>query len=463
MKELFFSDSREFLSNITIEMIEEVYGDLDTSKIGKEQKLSDIVVEFFGDFLIRVKCDSHDVFISSSAASLSFVHGNKIYSEEDMINMAGYSAEYLKNVESLDGTYAPKNNMFDNTSTIRPGCVLVLDKNGTVIQNTSWFDLLLKSPNKYTLKKMKRSVSSYFASKKTILLTSGGIDTAILVNSLKGINDISFASYYFDRTGGNNTPEDARRLLDVMVKEKKFQHYVNKLESPIINEDKIYPADIDMALMSHLNLMNSNVCVACGQNGDSIIAPSFIKSDSLMSTFNNWGILGGTKAMIVNTMLVLFRWNFSRLILKGIFIIINIFLKLFSDKVIDYSARGFFIGLFNTIPFVYSKTDLNHDLYSAYDSLNKLFLNKIKDDNASLLLLRFYTWCVFAGQNQKGTEATGYTYLLPFHSAYFIGFCLNRDFHLSEIWNPKRSMVNFLHSEGLPKDFLFYRKDLDRR
>ena len=463
MKELFFSDSREFLSNITIEMIEEVYGDLDTSKIGKEQKLSDIVVKFFGDFLIRAKHDSYDIFISSSAASLCFVQNNNIYSEEEMITMEGYSAEYLKNIESLGAIYAPKNNMFDNASTILPGCILVQDKNGSVIQNTSWIDMLLETPNKYTLKKMKKSVSNYFTSKKTIVLASGGIDSALLINCLKGINDISFASYYFKRTGGNNTPQDARRLLDEMMKEKKFQHYVDKLDSLHFNKEKIYGPDVDMTLMKRLNYIDSSVWVATGQNSDSIISPGFVKSDSFMSTFSNWGVLGGTKAFIVNTMLALFRWNFTRLILKGIFVIVNIFLKLFSDKVIDYSARGFYFGIFNTIPFVYSKRDLNQDLYSSYDRLCKLFLYKIKDDNPSLVLLRLYSKAVYAMQNQRGMEASGYKYILPFQSAYFIGFCLNRDFHLSEIWNPKRSMVDFLHSEGLPKDFLFYRKDLDKR
>lgn len=464
MEELFFLDSGEFLSSLTREMIVKVYGDLDIATIGKEEKLSDIVVDFFGDYIIRVKCGPYDVFISSSAASLSFVRNDKIYSEEDMIGISGYSDEYLKNIESLGRKYAPKNNMFDSkTITLLPACVLILDQHGSVIQNTSWFDLLLETPSKYSLEKMKNSVGRYFESKKTFLLTSGGIDTAVLINLLKSIKDIKYASYYFERTGGNNTPEDARRLLHVMMGEKKYQHEVYQLDSLYANENKIYEQDVDLNLMKRLDLIDTSSCVACGQNSDSIIAPGFVKSDSLLSTFSNWGLSGGLKAMTVNTMLVFFRWDLSRRMLKGIFFILNLFLKPFSDKKIDYSVRGFYLGLFDTIPFVYSKRHLNNDLHASYDNVCKLFLKKIKDDNSSLVLLRLYTYAVYAMQNQRGVKASGYKYLLPFHSAYFIGFCLNRDFHLSEIWNPKKPMRDFLCNEGLPNDFLFYRKDLDRR
>ncbi len=463
MEELFFQDSKEFLSNLTSQMIVKVYGDLETVNIGREQNLSDVVVEFFGDYIIKLKHGSYDVFISSSAASLSFIRDAKIYSEEDMISTVGYSDEYLKNIESLGRKYAPKNNMFDiKTITLLPGCVLILDEHGSVIQNTSWFDLLLETPNKYTLEKMKNSVNKYFESKKTFLLSSGGVDTAMLVNLLKNVKDISYASYYFDRTGGNNTPDDARRLLNAMIGEEKFRHDVFQLDCLYANENKIYEQDIDLNLMKRLNLVDTSSYVACGQNSDSIIAPGFVKSDSLLSAFSNWGLLGGVKAMIVNTMLVFFRWDFSRRVLKGIFFFLNLLLKLFSDKKIDYSVRGFYFGMFNTIPFVYSKRRINHDLHDSYETVCKLFLKKIKDDNSSLVLLRLYTYAVYAMQNQRGVKGSGYKYLLPFHSAYFLGYCLNREFSLSEIWNPKKPMIDFLRKEGLQRDFLFYRKDVER-
>jgi hypothetical protein len=460
MKKMYFNNSENFLSKLTPEMILEVYGDLSIETLDECKNISNVLIDTFGDYIVKAKQDLFNVFISSSAASLSFIFKGEIYTEEEMIILQGYSREYLKDIENLGKSYAPKNKMFGyDVVTLLPGCILIIDQDGKEIQNTSWYDMLLNKPDKFSLKQMKSSAYKYFKNKKTFLLTSGGVDTAVLINILKNIKDISYASYYFEYTGGNNTPENARELLDTMYIADDYRHDIYQYKSLHKIDKKIYGQDVDFDLMKRLNLIDTKTYVACGQSSDSIIAPGFVKSDSLISTFKNWGFIGGVKSMVVNAMLVFFRWNISRIVLKTLFIIPNIFLKLFSDKVIDYSVRGFYYGLFNTVPFIYSKNNINQELEKSFKNINKLFLNEIKDDSVSLILLRIYSKSVYAMQNQRGVETKGYKYLLPFHSAYFIGYCFNRKFSMSEIWKPKEDLIKFLHKEGFPKDFLFYRRD----
>ena len=458
---MFFNSSEIFLSKLKPNMVQKIYGDLNNKTLNKVGNISDILIDTFGDYIIKAKLNLLNVFISSSAASVSFIFDDKVYSEEDMINLKGYSKDYLNDIENLGMSYAPKNKMYDTSVvTLLPGCILVVESNGNVIQNTSWYDMLLNKPLKFSLKEMKKSVHKYFENKKTFLLTSGGVDTAVLIGILKKLKDIRYATYYFETTGGNNCPEDAKLLLDAMHTSDNYKLEIYRYENLHEINKKIYAQDVDMDLMKKLNLVETRAYVACGQNSDSMIAPGFVKSDSLISTFKNWGIIGGVKAMAVNTMLCLFRWNISRITVKAMLGIINVFLKVFSDKIIDYTARGFYNGLFNTVPFIYSKKNLNHHLDKSYDNISKLFLNEIRNDSASLILLRLYSYSVYAMQNQRGVETKGYKYLLPFHSVHFIGYCLNRKFSVSEIWNPKKTMINYLRKEGLSKKFIFYREDV---
>ena len=460
-QETYFGNSEVFLSELTLQSVLEVYGDLDIEAIVRSGNIPQILINMFGDYIIKAKKDSHNVYISSSAASLSFIFNNKVYSEEDMIKIKGYSRGYLKNINVLGMSYTSKCNMFGGgVVTLLPACILIIDRDGNVMQNTSWYDMLVNRPNKFSLDQMKSSVYQYFKNKKTFLLTSGGVDTAVLITSLKSIKDIRYATYYFETTGGNNSPEDARRLLDTMCMEGSYQHVIYRTKCFDRVDKKIYEQDVDFDLMKRLKLTETKTYVASGQNSDSIIAPGFVKSDSFWSTYRNWGFIGGSKGMLVNTLLVFFRWNFSRICFKQLAILINFFFKLFSDIVIDYSARGFYFGLYNTVPFIYSNKNITQELIQSYENINKLFLNGIKEDNDSLVLLRLYSYSVYAMQNQRGVNTKGYRYILPFHSAQFIGYCLNRKFNISEIWSPKLAMIDFLRKEGLSKGFSFYRKNL---
>ena len=458
---VYFNNSEKFLSKLTYEMISRVYGDLDLEALKTSKDISEVVIQKFGDYVLEAKEDQFNIYISSSAASLSFVTDGELYSEEDMIILKAYSSEYLEDIQKLGMAYAPKTKMFDNALTLLPGCILVVNATGDEIQNTSWYDMLSNKPNTFSLAQMKISVYKYFKSKKTFLLTSGGIDTALLISALKSIKDIRYATYYFETTGGNNSPEDARHLLDNMGIDGGYQHDIYRTKWLDRVDKKIYEPDVDFDLMKRLKLTETKTYVASGQNSDSIIAPGFVKSDSFWSTYRNWGFIGGSKGMLVNTLLVFFRWNFSRICLKQLAILINLFFKLFSDIVIDYSARGFYFGLFNTVPFIYSNKNITQELIQSYEDISKLFLNGIKENNDSLVMLRLYSYSVYAMQNQRGVKTKGYKYMLPFHSAQFIGYCLNRHFKISEIWNPKIAMIYFLRKEGLSRDFMFYRKNLE--
>ena len=374
--------------------------------------------------------------------------------------MKGYSNEYLECLRNLGLSYAPKTNMFGvDVTTLLPGCILVTDQNGVVIQNTSWYDMLANRPNCFSLAQAKSGIHRYFENKKTFLLTSGGVDSAVLIQFLRNIKDIQYATYYFETTGGNNSPEDAQRLLEEMSVESGYRHGIYRVVDRYKVPEKKYEQDVDYDLMKRLNLVETETFVACGQNCDSIIAPGFIKSDSLFSTFRNWGLIGGSKAIVINTMLVLFRFSILRNFVERCCRLASFFCGFFSDIVIDYTARGFYFGLFSTVPFIYSKKKITQELIQSYDNINSLFINGLRDDSNSLILLRLYSYSVYAMQNQRGVNAEGYKYVLPFHSAQFIGYCLNRKLSISEIWNPKRAMINFLREEGLIADFSFYRKN----
>ena len=460
-QETYFDNSEVFLSELTLQSVLEVYGDLDIESVYSSENIPEILINTFGDYIIKAVQYSASVYISSSAASLSFIFNGLVYSEEDMIKIKGYSGEYLEGINKLGMSYTPKNKMFGpDVATLLPGCILIIDRDGNLIQNTSWYDMLANRPNYFSLTQMKSSIYQFFENKKTFLLTSGGVDTAVLIALLKSIKDIRYATYYFETTGGNNSPADARRLLENMCIDAGYQHDIYRIKWLDRVDKKIYEQDVDFDLMKRLKLTETKTYVACGQNSDSIIAPGFVKSDSLWSIYKNWGFIGGSKALLVNTMLVFFRWNFSRICLKQLAKSINFFFKLFSDIVIDYSARGFYFGLLNTVPFIYSNKNITQELIQSYENINKLLLNGIRENNDSLVLLRLYSYSVYAMQNQRGVKTKGYRYMLPFHSAQFIGYCLNRKFNISEIYNPKLPMVDFLRKEGLSKGFSFYRKNL---
>ena len=455
-----FENTQNFLNTLSPKNIKNIYGDLEFNSLSGFNSISEILVEKFGDYILEF--DTHDCtfFISSSACSLSFIYENKIYSEEEMIHLKGYHQDYYNNIDKLGMSYAPKNNMFGNgVITLYPASIVVL-KNGNLKQITSWLDILKGKSKSFSFIKMRESIRDYFDTKKIYLLSSGGVDTALLINFLKCKDDIEYITYNFDRTGGNNTPNDAKKLLNLMIKDKPYVHKVYKEANIEPIKDKIYQQDVDLDLMNRLSLKNSNVLVLSGQNSDSIIAPGFIKSDSILSLFKNWGLLGGLKAIIINLLLVLFRWKIARFAIRFLSLILNLFLMVFSNKTFDYSARGFYIGLYNGPPFIYSKKIITRDILRSFKDIDNLFIGGIPDDHSGLVFLRIYSYSLYAMQNQRGVLKTGYKYVLPYHSSYFIGYSLNKRFALSDIWSPKKAMIDFLISDGLHKGFLFYGKDV---
>lgn len=456
-----FHDTNIFLSSLSPKIIKKVYGDINIQHIAENNfsSISELLIEVFGDYIIEIELNSNRIFISSSACSLSFVYKDEIFSEEQMLSSEGYSSKYLEDIDDLSISYAPKSQMFsEDVFVLFPSTILVTnDKN--FVQKNSWLDILLGRPQDFSIHKMKRSLKKYFSDKKVYLLTSGGVDTALLLDIFNDKDDICYVTYNFERTGGNNTPNDAKRLLENMLKNKSYKHFIFHTDNLHSLKEKIYEQDVDLDLMKRLKLENKGVFVVSGQNSDSIVAPGFVKSDSFLSLFRNWGFKIGLKSIFVNTMLVMFGSSVTRTIFKFLLKPLDIFLRVYSNKILDYSIKGFYIGLFDSVPFIYSKKTINKKILESYDQINSLFMNGLKNDRSSLTLLRFYSYSLYAMQNQRGVNTEGYRYILPFHSAHFIGYCLNRNFNLNNIWNPKKSIIDYLISNGMKKSFLFYGKD----
>ena len=99
--------------------------------------------------------------------------------------------------------------------------------------------------------------------------------------------------------------------------------------------------DVDEHLCLTKNLTDQSVYIISGQNSDSIIAPGFIKGDSLLSYFMNWGMTGALKSFFVNFLLSTYEKKVVRKMLKLILVLLNPILKKFYSKRIELSAWGF--------------------------------------------------------------------------------------------------------------------------
>lgn len=453
--------SNDFLEQIGSSDVQKLYGRIKRADINGKN-LKQVLLSCFGNYVIKATKNGITVYISSSTASLNFIYNDELYSEEEMVDLIGYSREYQQSILSLGMSYANKDGMFGRpTITLLPGCFLIMNREKRGVHTRSWYDMMITpEPDQYSLENMQRGVLRYIKGRKIYLLTSGGVDTAFLVSILHHHDDIVYASIRLDRSGGNNTPEDASILLKKMLSGAKYKHLVfSKVEHDIINESTlICTRTIDRDLVEQIDV-GDKVAIITGQNSDSILSPGMVKGDSVTSYFQNWGAKGGLKALLLNTLIVSFKNPITRTIMKLICSIVNVPLQFSGKIILDYSVKGFYYGSWKGVPFFYNRQKIPVELEKNFSSLNNLFPSSKISPYQRLLLIKIYTYSTQAMQSQKGTCQPGYEFIHPYNSTEFIGYGLNNSQRISEIWSPKISMLNHVYKSGLDKKHKFYHKN----
>ena len=454
-----YHSSTDILNSLTLDENLILHGELRKELIPLNANLINILTNIFGDYILQISEEDRKIFISSSSASLNFLKDGKLYSEEKILKMMNYNKEYLNDVEVLGISYASKQNMFtEKVVSFLPGSIIILNNNNDFIYSRSWFDIYENNPGIFSLEKMIASVRSHLKDKTCTLLTSGGVDTAFLLCTLKDINSIDFASYYFDETGGNNAPEDAKGLLNIIYKNGKYDHSVYREKNFKTNSKRLRLIDVDEHLCSIRNLTKKEHYVVSGQNSDGIIAPGFVKGESLISYFKNWGIIGAFKSLLVNFLLYAYQKRLIIRLLSLIIILINPLIGLFSLRKLELSSWGFYAGLQSSVPFFINKNECVQ-LRENYNELKNFYAGKDTESFGFLIYLRQYTYCLAAVQNQRGTKSSGYRYVLPFQSAQFIGYSVNKTARLKNIWSPKSELISYISRAVSDFSLKFYHRN----
>ena len=439
-----YHSSSDFLNSLSLDENLVLHGEISEELVVQHTSITNILMNTFGDYVLQVCEEKRKIFISSSSASLNFLKNGKLHSEEEILKLMEYSDKYLNEVEIHGICYASKQNMFnDEVKSLLPGSVLILDNNNICVYSASWFDCYTAGVFDYSLFNSQTCIENYFKDKSCTLLTSGGVDTAYLLHCLKDVDPIDFVSYRLEETGGNNAPEDAKNLLGKMYAGKNIEHATYQLTSikPISRRLRLY--DVDEHLCTTRNLIDKEVYIISGQNSDSIIAPGFVKGDSLVSYFKNWGTIDAFKALIVNYLLYAYQNKLMKGCLSLTFTILNpIVLRLTSRK-FEFSSWGFYAGLQNSIPFLIGKTECKL-LRKNYSELEKNYVGADKESWAFLIYLRQYTYCLADVQNQRGTSTSGYRFVLPFQNAQFIGYSVNKKSQVRDIVSPKNKLIAYL-------------------
>ncbi|MDC0162357.1 hypothetical protein OAI87_02010 [Paracoccaceae bacterium] len=459
-----YHNSNDFLSSLSLDENLVLHGEIKREIVVQQTDITNILTNTFGDYVLQICQEKRKIFISSSSASLNFLRDGNLHSEEEILKIMKYNDEYLNEVKILGISYASKQNMFtDKVVSLLPGSIIILNNNNDCVHSASWFDIYENNVAIFSLAKMSISIRNYFKGKTCTLLTSGGVDTALLLYNLKGLNSVDFVSYRFDTTGGNNTPEDAKNLLSMIYGGYNYDHSVYETKKFKSTSKRLCLPDVDEHLCSIRNLTEKEHCVVSGQNSDGIIAPGFVKGESLVSYFKNWGIVGAFKSLLVNFLLYAYQSRLIRGPVSLIIMVLNPLVLILISRQFELSSWGFYAGLQSSIPFLIKKTECAQ-LRKNYNKLKKYYAGEDTESYAFIIYLRQYTYCLAAIQNQRGTTTSGYRYVLPFQSAQFIGYSVNRRLGLKDIVSPKHELISYISSVVPDLTWKFYhRNELSHR